>query len=120
MADSNVRARTEGSQALRKVLGFTFRQWGERKGLVVLVALCMVLSTITEVVVPVFAGRLVDAVALGQSAAGEAVVALVTMASLGLAMILLRHCGWWAIVPLTLSMMRNIAQGGFHRVQRFS
>jgi ATP-binding cassette subfamily B protein len=68
----------------------------------------------------VFAGRLIDAVALGRPAAGEAVVALATMAALGLAMIVLRHCAWWAIVPLTLHMMRNIAQGAFHRVQRFS
>jgi len=120
MADSNVRARTEGSQALRKVLGFTFRHWAERKRLVVLVALCMSFATITEVVVPVFAGRLIDAVAQGRPAAEDAVFALVAMASLGLGMIVLRHCGWWAIVPLTLSMMRNIAQGAFHRVQRFS
>jgi ATP-binding cassette, subfamily B, bacterial len=120
MADSNVRARSEGSQALRKVLGFTLKAWAERKGLVVLVSLCMAFSTITEVVVPVFAGRLVDAVALGRPAAGDAVLALVAMASLGLVMIVLRHCAWWAIVPLTLSMMRNISQGAFHRVQRFS
>jgi ATP-binding cassette subfamily B protein len=120
MADRSVRARIEGSQALRKVLGFTFRHWAERKGFVALIALCMSLATITEVVVPVFAGRLIDAVALGRPAAADAVFALAMMALLGLAMIVLRHCGWWTIIPLTLGMMRNIAQGAFHRVQRFS
>jgi ATP-binding cassette, subfamily B, bacterial len=80
----------------------------------------MSFATLTEVVVPVFAGRLVDALAQGESAAGLAFSAFVAMAALGLAMVGLRHFAWRSIVPLTLHMMRNIAQGAFHRVQRFS
>jgi len=84
------------------------------------VALAMCASTLTEVIVPVFAGQLIDALALGQSAAGSAVNAFIAMAALGLAMVGLRHFAWWGMVPLTLSMMRNTARDAFHRVQRFS
>src|SRR5437868_12220216 len=42
------------------------------------------------------------------------------MAAHGLLMVLHRHLAWGGIVPLTLSMMCNIAQDTFHRVQRFS
>jgi ATP-binding cassette subfamily B protein len=80
----------------------------------------MSLSTLTEVIVPIYAGRLVDALAHGQSAVASAIDAFIAMAALGLTMIALRHLAWWGIVPLTLSMMRNVAQGAFHRVQRFS
>jgi ATP-binding cassette, subfamily B, bacterial len=114
------KSRTEGSQALRKVLVFTVRHWSSRKRLAGVVALGMVLATLTEIVVPVFAGRLVDTLALGRPALDDAITAFAAMAVLGLTMVGLRHIGWSAIVPLTLGMMREIAQGAFHRVQRFS
>ncbi len=115
-----VNSRTKGSYALRKVLSFTLRQWAGRKALASGVAIAISLSTLTEIIVPVYAGRLVDALAQGPSAAHIAVSAFITMAALGLAMAVLRHLAWWSVVPLTLQMMRNIAQGAFHRVQRFS
>lgn len=115
-----VKSRAEGSRALRNVLFFTLRHWADRKPLVVAIALAMMLATLTEVVVPVFAGRLVDALAQGQSAAGVAIDAFSAMMVLGLAMVVLRHLAWWGVVPLTLSIMRKVAQGAFHRVQRFS
>ena len=112
--------RTQGSQALRKVLSFTFRHWARRRALAGAVALGMCLSTLTEVIVPVYAGRLVDALGSGPFARHDAGAAFVAMAALGLAMIVFRHFAWWGIVPLTLRMMRDIAQGAFNRVQRFS
>jgi len=112
--------RTEGSQALRKVLSFTFRHWAKRKVLGGAVALGMSLSTLTEVIVPVFAGRLVDSLAQGRAASGTAFDAFLAMVVLSLLMLVLRHFAWTGIVPLTLGMMRNIAQDAFHRVQRFS
>lgn len=115
-----VKSRVKGSQALRSVLSFTLKSWADRKSLVVAIGLAMVLATITEVVVPVYAGRLVDALAAGRSAASVAMSAFFAMMALGLAMVVLRHLAWWGIVPLTLSIMRKVAQGAFHRVQRFS
>jgi ATP-binding cassette, subfamily B, bacterial len=113
-------SRTEGSQTLRKVLSFTFGHWARRKWLAGAVALGMCLATLTEVIVPLFAGKLVDALALGSAALREVLAAFVVMAALGLAMVLFRHLAWSGIVPLTLRIMRDVAQGAFHRVQRFS
>ena len=113
-------SRSQGSQALRKVLSFTFRHWAASPRLVAQVALGMVIGTLSEVVVPVYAGKLVDAVSKGAGAAREAVVAFAIMASLGLFMLVCRHIAWSTIVPLTLRIMRNISQGAFYRVQRFS
>jgi ATP-binding cassette subfamily B protein len=84
------------------------------------IAIAMSLATLTEVFVPLFAGRLVDALAGGPSAVGTALDAFVMMAALGLAMVGLRHLAWWGVVPLTLGIMSNVARGAFHRVQRFS
>ncbi len=116
-----------GAHVLRHVLSFAWRHWTRRKALVVAVAGAMSLATLTEVFAPLYAGRLVDALANAPTAAtagsvfsSDAVSAFATMAALGLAMIALRHLAWWLIVPLTLDMMSNIAREAFHRVQRFS
>jgi ATP-binding cassette subfamily B protein len=112
------KSRAEGSQVLRKVLSFTFRLWGNRKRLVAGIALSMSFATLTEIFVPVFAGRLIDAVTTGASEA--ALAAFLSMVALGLALVLLRHLAWWGVVPLTLSMMSSVARDTFHRVQRLS
>src|SRR5262245_4359435 len=98
-----IKSRSEGSQALRKVLSFTLRHWSSHKGLVATVAGGMTLATLTEVVVPVFAGRLVDALTQGRSHVNEAVFAFLAMPVLGLLMIGVRHVAWVSIVPLTLN-----------------
>jgi len=115
-----VKARAQGSQALRNVLSFTFKHWAEHKWLAVAVSLGMMLATFTEVIVPVYAGRLVDALAQGRAAADVALHAFIVMAALGLTMVALRHLAWWSVVPFTLRIMQKVAQGAFHRVQRFS
>lgn len=115
-----VKSRVEGSQVLRNVLFFTFRHWAARKWLAIGIAAAMMLATLTEVVVPVYAGRLVDALAEGRGAARVAIHSFLVMMTLGLAMVVLRHLAWWGMVPLTLSIMRKVAQSAFHRVQRFS
>ena len=115
-----VKSRAEGSQVLRNVLFFTLRHWAAQKGLTVGIAVAMVLATLTEVVVPVYAGRLVDALAQGRDAADVALHAFLVMMLLGLVMVALRHLAWWGVVPLTLGIMRKVAQDAFHRVQRFS
>ncbi len=115
-----IHARARGSQALRNVLFFTLRHWGRRKVAIAGIALTISLATLTEVAVPVFAGRLIDALMLGRAAAGEAVDAFVIMMVLGLVMVVLRHFAWAGMVPVTLDIMSHIAQSAFHRVQRFS
>jgi ATP-binding cassette subfamily B protein len=106
------------ANVLRNVLLFTFRHWLRRPLIVALCTLAMIAGTMTEIFVPMLAGQLIDAVAAGDRAA--AIHAFAVMSALGLAMVLLRHLGWWAIVPLTLGMMRDVAQEAFARVQRLS
>ncbi|MET0293365.1 MAG: ABC transporter ATP-binding protein [Steroidobacteraceae bacterium] len=113
-------SRATGSAALRKVLGFTFAHWARRKRLAFGVGLAMSCATIAEVVLPVYAGKLIDALSQGRDAAPLAANAFLTMAGLGLVVIVFRHLAWWGVVPLTLRMMRDIAREAFHRVQRFS
>ncbi len=81
-------------------------------------------ATLADVLTPLYAGRLVDAVAGGSAsdpAAWNAAIAAFT-ALMGLAMgaLLLRHLGFMAIIELTLKMMGDIGADAFHRVQRFS
>ena len=103
---------------LRKVLAFTFRLWGRAPRLASACAAAMLLATLTEVFVPLYAGHMIDAVGGGDAAAAWR--AFATIAALGGAMVGLRHLGWWAITPLTLNMMRDVTQEAFARVQRLS
>ena len=69
---------------------------------------------------PIFAGRLVDAVASGTGGWDTAISAFWLMSGLYLASVALRQLVFLNIIPLTLKMMSDIAAQGFHRVQRFS
>ncbi len=106
------------ASVLRKVLAFTFRLWARAPLLAAACASAMLLATLTEVFVPLYAGRMIDAVGSGE--AEPAWRAFVAIAALGGAMVVLRHLGWWAITPLTLNMMRDVTQETFARVQRLS
>ncbi len=113
-------SKAEGANVLRKVLFFTFRLWSRRKGLTAAIALAMSFATLTEIFVPVYAGRLIDALAGGPAQVDAAMLAFAAMAALGLVMVGLRHLAWWCVVPLTLSLMSAVARDAFHRVQRLS
>lgn len=112
--------RAGGADTLRVVLSFTFRHWARRRRLAGAIALATSLATLTEVFVPLYTGRLVDALAGGPDKAALALDAFLVMAALGLVMVGLRHLAWWGVVPLTLGIMSDVAQDAFRRVQRFS
>ncbi|CAA0093517.1 Putative multidrug export ATP-binding/permease protein [Starkeya nomas] len=109
-----------GADALRNVLAFTFRHWARRWPIAAGIALTITLATLTEIFVPLYAGRLIDALTAGSGAAPVALEAFLIMAGLGLAMVVLRHLAWWAVVPLTLDIMADVVRDSFRRVQRFS
>ena len=79
-------------------------------------------ATAADLAMPVFAGRLVDAVALADRAAGRdvAIAALAAMAGLGVVLLGFRYLGFLAIIRLTTRMMRSAAQEAFGLVQRFA
>ena len=110
---------------MRAVLGFVLRHWRRQVGLVAAILAAALLSTAADVVMPIYAGRLVDAVAnadgLEHALAGHrALVDLVAMAGLGAAGVLLRYLGLLGTVQLDLTMMQRATLDTFHRVQRFS
>ena len=55
------------ASVLRKVLAFTFRLWARAPLLAVACAAAMLLATLTEVFVPLYAGRMIDAVGGGDA-----------------------------------------------------
>ena len=72
---------------------------------------------------PVFSGRLVDAMTSGASdpaARQAALTAFIAIVSLGLVSMILRLAGLQAIVPFTLRIMSDVSREAFMRVQRFS
>jgi len=114
----------KGTRTFHDVLGFTWRHWRRQPWLIAGVAAAMIGATIADVLMPIFAGRLVDAVGLidadREAARRAALAALAAILALGLAMIALRHLTFRWIIRLTLRIMAAIAQEAFWRVQRFS
>src|SRR5918995_734640 len=110
--------------ATRDVLRFTFRHWRNEPRYVALIVITMIVSTLADVFMPVFAGQLVDAIAMGgdsrEAALHAALMAFAFMTGLGLLMIVMRHLAFYGIVELTLRVMGRVAQDAFARVQRFS
>ena len=110
--------------AFRSVLGFTARHWQRQPVRVTLIAGAVLVSTMADVLTPLYSGRLVDAVANGAAtdevAWNAALAAFFTLLALALGAIVMRHIAFISIIDLTLKMMSDIAADAFHRVQRFS
>ena len=113
-----------GGQAFKNVLGFTFLHWRGQPTRIVAVAGLALLAAVADVLTPLFAGRLVDALASGVSSKAlawqAAISAFTTLVVLGVAGTVLRQFTFQNIIALTLKMMSEIAANAFYRVQRFS
>ena len=112
-----------GGQAFKDVLTFTFRHWVRQPWRVALVAVLMLLSSIADVLTPLYAGRLVDALSSGiasESVLHAALAAFWSLTALGFAGTLMRQGVFFNLIALTIRMMGQIASDAFYRVQRFS
>ena len=124
-----------GGAVFIAVLAFLVAHWRRRAALVVLVAGGMILATLTDVVTPILAGRLVDDVTglpprlLGhgtarlpqaRAALHDALLMLGGLSVLGLIAVLGRRIAFVGITRLTVRIMADIARTAFARVQRFS
>ncbi|MGU7783033.1 ABC transporter ATP-binding protein [Burkholderia sp. PU8-34] len=113
-----------GGHAFKAVFGFTFHYWRKQPVRILAVAACALLVALADVLTPLFAGRLVDALSTGltdKAAAWHAALsAFGTLVALGIGATLLRQGVYLNIIALTLKMMGDIAAASFHRVQRFS
>ncbi|MDV3253423.1 ABC transporter ATP-binding protein/permease [Devosia sp. BK] len=109
------------ADAFRQVLGFTFRHWAHQPKRIALIAGLVMISTLAEVLVPMFSGRIVDAISGGgENALSGALSAFATVAALGLTSVVLRYFVFNGIIKLTLKMMAEVVNDGFYKVQRFS
>tara|TARA_R110002124_G_scaffold284368_1_gene461564 strand:- start:77633 stop:79438 length:1806 start_codon:yes stop_codon:yes gene_type:complete len=112
------------ADAFRNVLGYTFRHWAKQPFRAALIALLVLAATLAEAFSPIFAGRMVDAIATGSGTDDAfwvpAVTAFVTMVSLYVGGVVLRQVVFFNIISFTLAMMKDVIADAFHRVQRFS
>jgi ATP-binding cassette subfamily B protein len=108
---------------VRDVLAFLMRHWRREAWCVAGIAAGMAVATCADLLLPVYSGHLVDAVAKGGSrltalhAAGHAILAI---AGLGAVLAAARYLAFLGIVRLTVRLMRRMASDAFWRVQRFS
>ena len=109
---------------MREVLAFLFRHWRRDKWLAVWVALSMIVATAADLLMPVYSGKLVDAIAMHAAAPSlglrDALQAIAMMALLGTVLTALRYVALAGIIRLTLRLMSRFASEAFWRVQRFS
>ncbi len=119
----NLFRKSAGAEPIQAVLAFTFRHWRKQLWLAGAIAAAMAASTFADVLVPVYSGQLVDAVAGGvadAAARASALTAFAVIVGLGALMLVLRHLAFLGVVRFTMRMMSDIVRGGFWRVQRFS
>ena len=108
-------------EPFRAVLGFTFSHWARQPWRVAGVVLTVMAATAADLFMPLYAGRLVDAVS-GERAAGldPALWALGMMIALGAGTVFFRHLSFVGITEMTLRTMGDVASEAFARLQRFS
>ncbi len=113
-----------GILPFRQVLGFTLVQWRRQMASVAAVIASSAGWTASDILMPVYAGKLIDAVAGAGAdrlaARSGALWALGAMATLGLLLVAMRWVTYWGIVKLTLANMGDVARSTFGRVQRLS
>ncbi|ARP92780.1 multidrug ABC transporter ATP-binding protein [Bordetella genomosp. 9] len=106
------------------VLKFASRYWRQQPGRT-LALICLILfSALADALTPLFAGRLMDAVAEDFSGAQDnrepALFAFALLLAFGIGGVLLRQAAYHLIIPFTLTMMRGMVTQTFQHVQRLS
>lgn len=112
------------SKAFSTVFRFCWSHWRQQPGRAGFMLCAVLMSTLADVLTPMFAGRLVDAVVSGSGsdpvAWSNAINAFYWLIGLALLAVILRHVTFMTIISFTLQSMADIAANSFHRIQRFS
>lgn len=113
-----------GNNTILEVLAFLYRHW-KREGRAVLIIACgMAMATVADLFLPVFSGRMIDAItprgSLQEHALHNALLSVGAMAALGAVLIGARHLAFTVTSGLTTRLMGRMASDAFWRVQRFS
>ena len=107
--------------AYSKVLSFIFARWRLQPWSVAAMFGLFMFATLLDVLTPLFAGQLVEAVSKGGDAAINATTtAFVILLALGFGSVGIRLFAFNVLINFTLKMMGEVAQDAFARVQRFS
>jgi ATP-binding cassette subfamily B protein len=113
-----------GGQTFKDVFGFAFSHWMRQRWRIAGIIAIALLTALADVLTPLFAGHLVDALASAghakSSALPRALESFAVLIVLALGSALLRYLTFSGIIALTLRMMSEIAGDAFHRVQRLS
>ena len=117
-------SRSIKKNTMKDVLSFLFSHWRREAPVVTTIGLCMTLATAADLLLPLYSGRLVDAIASHSAshvpALHAAERAIVIMAVLGFILMAARYFAFLGIIRLTLRLMSRFASDAFWRVQRFS
>lgn len=107
-------SRFTADSAFARVLSFTIRLWMRKRVFVALLMALVLMSTASDIAIPVFTGRLVAAVAEGSTPWG----AFATLLSLGVLSIAAKILSYFCIVDLTIPTMRTAEAEAFAHIQR--
>ncbi len=105
---------------MRLGLGFTFTRWGRYKHWLIISIAMVLASTAAEVLVPLFVGKLTDALQLGTAGKHAALTAFGAITALTVAPFLLGRPALICINELTIRVMQDVVRDSFYRLQRFS
>jgi ATP-binding cassette subfamily B protein len=113
-----------GGQTFKDVFRFASTHWMHQRWRIAAIVVIALLTALADVVTPLFAGRLVDALARAgiskSSALHGALESFAVLIALALGSALLRYLTYAGIISLTLRMMSEVAGDAFQRVQRLS
>src|SRR5215475_2127042 len=116
--------RLRSTNSISEVLFFLYGYWKREWKIAVRVAISMVIATLADLFLPVYSGRLVDAITprgiSTEQAFHKALIAVATMAALGAVLIAARYAAFIGISRLTVRIMSQMASDAFWRVQRLS
>lgn len=97
----------------RGVLAFTVHHWHRQPARLAIIMAAMLASTLADALMPIYSGRLIDAVAAGAAVAAptwdSALAAFSVPIALALAAIAMRHIAFIGITDLLLKMMSDVA-----------
>ena len=110
--------------AISAVFAFLYGYWKREWKAVAGIAASMTVATVADLFLPVYSGRLVDAIAPRSvppdQAFHNALLAVGIMAILGVLLIIARHAAFIVLSGLTVRVISRIASDAFWRVQRLS
>ena len=113
-----------GNNTVSEVLAFLYEHWKRERRAVLTIAGSMAVATVADLFLPVFSGRMVDAITLQgvsrEHAFGNALLPVGVIAALGATLIGARHLAFQVTSGLTTRLMSRMASDAFWRVQRFS